>query len=254
MNSLSSVSQHSTTNSPVYNDLVFYYCFSFFPLGFAENLPLKSHPEPSWTITCRCIPTARSSSARDSSSQDIGCTFTGYLLSAGIHSSSKSFPMIIPTSTSSTLVAHPQVAIVGVTQVPVPEKSPSTETAINESIPSTSSGPEVTPSKCHKIMPTPIPTKSSSIPNLHSIIVPELVVLKYALPEWIHHQGGCKDYKCWLCVFHHMNRDCMLMHIQQYLEISVGCPMCSKGFQNGVSLHKHGWQVHSVSKVESEHE
>ena len=42
----------------------------------------------------------------------------------------------------------------------------------------------------------------------------------------------------------------MLTHIWQNLEISLGCPMCSKGFQNVASLHKHGQQVHSVNIVE----
>ena len=46
----------------------------------------------------------------------------------------------------------------------------------------------------------------------------------------------------------------MLMHIWQHLEISVGHPMCGKGFQNVASLHKQGQQVHSVNIVESEHE
>ena len=153
--------------------------------------------------------------------------------------SPKSFPTTTLASTSSTIVVPPQVPIVGVTQVPASEKLPSTEMAISESKPSTSSGPEVTPSKCCKIMPTPIPSKSSSIPNLPTIIVPEIVVPTHALPEQINCPGGCKDYKCQLCVFQHMNRDCMLMHIWQHLEISVGCPMCGKGFQNVASLCKH---------------
>ena len=126
--------------------------------------------------------------------------------------------------------------------------------AVSESKPSTSSSPEVTPSMCCKIIPTPIPAKSCSILNLPTIVVPELAVLTHAFPEWINCPGGHKDYKCQLCVFQHMNRDCMLMHIWQPLEISVGCPMCSKGFQNVASLHKHRREVHSVNTVESEHE
>ena len=61
-----------------------------------------------------------------------------------------------------------------------------------------------------------------------------------ALPEHINCPGGCKDYKCQLCAFQHTNRDCMLMHIWQHLEISIGCPMCGKGFQNVASLCRHG--------------
>ena len=103
-------------------------------------------------------------------------------------------------------------------------------------------------------MPTLMPTTSSSILNLPSIIVPELAVLMYALPEQINHPGGCKDYKCQICAFQHTNRDCMLMHIWQHLEIMVGCPMCGKGFQNAASLCKHGWKVHSIRIVEAEQE
>ena len=129
--------------------------------------------------------------------------------------------------------------IAGVTQVPITEKLPSTEMAISESKPSTSSDPEVTPSKSCKIMPTPIPAKSSSVPNLPSFLVPKFVVLTHALPQQINRPGGWKHYKCQLCVFQHTNRDCMLTHVGQHLKLSVGCPMCGKGFQNVASLHKH---------------
>ena len=129
----------------------------------------------------------------------------------------------------------------GVTQVLGPETSPSTEVAISggRPSPSTSADPQVIPSKCRRIMPPPLPIMSSSIPNLPSIIVPELAIPTYTLPEQINHSGGHKDYKCQICAFQHMKRDCMLTHIWQHLEISVGCPMCAKGFQNAASFHKH---------------
>ena len=101
-------------------------------------------------------------------------------------------------------------------------------------------------------MPITLPITSSSIPNLPLIVVAKLVIPTYALPEWINHPGGHKDYEWQICVFQHMNRDCMLTHIRQHLEISVGCPMCRKGFQNVASLHKHGQKIHSVRIVESE--
>ena len=46
----------------------------------------------------------------------------------------------------------------------------------------------------------------------------------------------------------------MLMHICQHLEISIGCPMCGKGFQNAASLQKHGKKVHTIQIVEAEDE
>ena len=144
----------------------------------------------------------------------------------------------------------------GVNQVPGPEMLPSTEVAISKGRPSlsTSSDPQVIPSKCRRIMPTPMPITNSSFPNFPSIIVPKLAILMYTLPEWMNHPGGCKDYKCQTCVSQHTNRDCMLTHIQQHLEISVGCPMCGKGFQNVASLCKHREKIHSVRIVESEQE
>ena len=103
-------------------------------------------------------------------------------------------------------------------------------------------------------MLTLIPATSSSVPNLPSIVVPELAVLEYVLPEWINCPGSCKDYKCQICAFQHSNKDCMLMHIWQHLEILVGCPMCGKGFQNVAYLCKHGRKVHSIQIVEVEQE
>ena len=46
----------------------------------------------------------------------------------------------------------------------------------------------------------------------------------------------------------------MLTHIWQHLEISVGCLMYGKGFQNVAFLHKHGWKVHSIKIVGAEQE
>ena len=87
-----------------------------------------------------------------------------------------------------------------------------------------------------------------------SIIVPELAVPVYTLPEQINCPWGCKHYECQLCAFQHINKDCMLMHIQHHAEISIGCPMCGKGFQNAASLCKHWRKVHSIQIVEEEHE
>ena len=135
-------------------------------------------------------------------------------------------PFCSAATLAMTLVAPPQVPIAGVTQV---EGLPSTEVAISESRPSPATSSDT---KYYKIMPTPIPATSSSIPNLLSIIVPKLVVLTYALPEQINCPGGCKD--------------CMLTHIWEHLEISVGCPMYGKGFQNVPSLLKHGVLEHNL--------
>ena len=160
-------------------------------------------------------------------------------------------------TTPSVIVSLPQVPIVGVTKV---EEPPLAEASTSKRIssPSTSADHKAGSLKCRRIILTPISITSSKPSNsaskLPSVNVPKLVVQVYALPEWINCPGGHKDYKCQLCAFQYMNKDCMLMHIQQHLEISVSCPMCSKGFQNVASLHKHGRKVHSIQMVEGEHE
>ena len=124
--------------------------------------------------------------------------------------------------------------------------------------PKTSSEMEATSLKCHHIIPLQIspPTSGpgSLPPQLPVVVVPELAILAYVLPEWINCPGGCKDYKCQLCAFQHTNRDCMLTHIWLHLDISIRCIMCRKGFQNVTSLHKHEKKVHSVHIMEMENE
>ena len=172
-----------------------------------------------------------------------------------IPSTHLSLALLCPSTTPSVSVSSPLVHIVGVTET---EESPIAEASTSKKTPppTTSADIEAVSPKCQRIIPTLIPVTtsktSSSAFKLPFVVVPELVVPAYALPEQINHPGGCKDYKCQLCAFQHMNKDCMLMHIQQHLEILVGCPMCVKGFQNVASLCKHGRKVHSIQIVETE--
>ena len=166
------------------------------------------------------------------------------------YTSISSRPPLTLVSTSLTIVVPPQVPIAGVTLGTSSEKL----SAVEEGKASTSSDPEGTPAKWCKITPMPLLVKSHTVSKLPSIVVPKLVVLTHALPEQFNCPGDCKHYKCWICVFQHTNRDCMLMHIWQHLELSVGCPMCGKGFQHAAYLCKHGQKVYSVNIVESEHE
>ena len=167
-------------------------------------------------------------------------------------------PSSIPlhlTTASSALISTPSVPILGVSETAEPlEVKASTST----SPPTMLVDREVIPSKCCRIIPMPIPattSRASSSPSkLLLVVVPELVVLVHALPEWINCPGGCKDYKCQLCDFQHSNKDCMLTHIWQHLEILIGCPMCSKGFQNVASLCKHERKIHLIHIVEMENE
>ena len=161
-----------------------------------------------------------------------------------------------PSVTSSMPSSSPSVPIAGITDMEGPaEAKASTSKTLP---PTTSADIEAGSPKHHWIILVLIPTtasRSSSIPSkLPVIVVPELAVPVHALPEQINCPGGCKDYRCQLCAFQHTNKDCILTHIQQHLEILIGCPMCGKGFQNVASLHKHRKKVHSIHIMEMENE
>ena len=139
-----------------------------------------------------------------------------------------------PSATSSKPSSLPSVPIAGITDTEEPAEAKASTSKILPPIMSTDV--EAVSPKHHLIIPVLIPTtacRSSSSPSkLPVVVVSELAVPAHALPEQIYCPGGCKDYRCHLCEFQHTNKDCMLMHIQQHLDISIGCPMCCKGFQN----------------------
>ena len=147
------------------------------------------------------------------------------------------------TTPAACLVLPPQVAIVGVNNI---EEPPMAQASTSKKIPSPliSADHEAGPSKCRRIIWTPILITSSNPSNsaskLPSIIVPKLAVPACTLPEQINHPWGHKDYKCQLCAFQHMNKDCMLMHIWQHLEILVSCPCVARGFRMWPPFRKHG--------------
>ena len=162
-----------------------------------------------------------------------------------------SMPLHLATA-SSVPLSTPLVPIIGVTEMEVKASTSKT------SPPTTLVDIEISPSRCCRIIPMLIPattTRASSSPSkLLLVVMPELAVLVHTLPEQINHPGGHKDYKCQLCDFQHTNKDCMLIHIQQHLEILIGCPMCGKGFQNVASLCKHRRKIHSIHIMEMENE
>ena len=151
------------------------------------------------------------------------------------HQKASSHPPSVPPSpstTSSMPSSPPSVPIAGKTDMEGPVEAKAS--TIKISPPTTSADIEAASPNGHQIIPVPIPTttsRSSSLPSkLPVIVVPELAVPVHALPEQINCPEGCKDYRYQLCAFQHMSKDCMLMHIQQHLEISIVCHMCSKGF------------------------
>ena len=72
-----------------------------------------------------------------------------------------------------------------------------------------------------------------------------------AYPELISRPCGDKDYLCHLCPFRHSNLDSILTLVRKHLEIIIGCPICSRGYQNAASLCKHGRDAHSIQIVTS---
>ena len=160
------------------------------------------------------------------------------------------------TTASSVLIPAPSVPILGVTEMaePMEVKASTSKT----SPPTTLASIQIAPSKHCRITPMPIlvtTSRAHSSPSkLPLVPVPKLVVPVHTLPRWINCPRGEKDYKCQLCDFQHTNEDCMLTQVWQHLEISIGCPMCGKGFQNMAFLHKHGRKIYLNHIVEMENE
>ena len=137
------------------------------------------------------------------------------------------------TPASSVLIPTPSVPILGVTETTEPMEVKASTSKMSP--PTTLVSIEIASSKHCRIIPMPIPattSRASSSPSkLLLVVMPKLAVLAHGLPEWINCPGGHKDYKCQLCDFQHTNKDCMLTHIQQHLEILIGRPMCTKVFK-----------------------
>ena len=76
------------------------------------------------------------------------------------------------------------------------------------------------------------PTGSSSFPV---VVVSKPAIPAEAYPELFNRPSGGKDYLCCLCPFRHSNLDCILAHVRKHLEITIGCPVSSRGYQNAAS-------------------
>ena len=105
---------------------------------------------------------------------------------------------------------------------------------------------------------SPVPSTNSTSSDLSTrsvsypvVVVPELTILAEAYPECLNRPGGGKEYLCHLCAFRHSNQDCILTHIKKHLDITIGCPVCRKGYQKVASLCKHGRDAHNVQIVAS---
>ena len=113
----------------------------------------------------------------------------------------------------------------------------------------------IIPTVVHSFDSTVLSTSSTSsdlstrLVSYPVVVVPELTILAKAYPEHINRPGRGKEYLCYLCTFRHSNLDCILTHIRKHLDITIRCPVCSKGYQNAASLCKHGKDVHNVQIV-----
>ena len=106
---------------------------------------------------------------------------------------------------------------------------------------SKASNASVPVSKCHHVATTLISPSVSTMPLTSSIasfpvvVVPELVILAEVCPECLNRPGGGEDYLCHLCHFTHSNLDSILCHVRKHLDVTIGCPVCGRGYQNVAS-------------------
>ena len=109
--------------------------------------------------------------------------------------------------------------------------------------------------KCHCITITLIsalvPATSSNSISFPVVVVPEQVIPSEAYPGHWNRSGGGKDYLCHLCHLRHSNLDSILTHIRKHLDVTVGCPICGRGYQNMASLNRHGKDAHGIQIVAS---
>ena len=192
------------------------------------------------------------------------------LLAAGMRQpalTSQGGVILPPKAYTSTLMVPllPTIPIVVITgSLPVTSVSFEGKSVSSEGNKVTASDSQEISECCH-IVPTSIqPSDSTSLPSSPPspgpsnkptsypiLIFLEVAVLVDSQPEWLSQPSGGKEYRCQLCAFQHTNRHCMLTHIRKYLDITIGCPVCNKGFQNAASLHKHGRKAQKVQIVAS---
>ena len=95
-----------------------------------------------------------------------------------------------------------------------------------------------------------VPSTSSTM-STPTIVVPELVIPADAFPELLNKPDRGKDYIGQLCHFSHSTFSSILTHVRGHLDITVGCAICSRGYQNVASLQKHGRDADNIQIVAS---
>ena len=92
---------------------------------------------------------------------------------------------------------------------------------------------------------------STSSISFAVVVVPKLAISTEAYPEHLNRPGGGKDYLCSLCHFTYSNLDSILTHVKKDLDVTIGCAICGRGYQNMASPCKHGRDGHSIQIVAS---
>ena len=155
-------------------------------------------------------------------------------------------PLIIAVKAfTDTPSAPPPVAvpIIGITDVE-PQEVPGTSEG------SIAKERQITPTAVEPSTSTsPSTPKSSSDPVSYSVVhVPEMTIPDELYPERINLPKAGKEYLCQGCSYTHSNLDTILTHVRKKnLNITIGCPACGKPYQNAVSFHKHGKEIHKIT-------
>ena len=153
--------------------------------------------------------------------------------------------MGVPTTSQSPIVVVPTMG---------------STSGVNESAPPKAKLPKISDdSQHHHITPTLVglslsistSSLSTSVGSFLVVVVPELAIPAETYPECINRPGGGKDYLCHLCLFRNFNLDTVLTHVRKHLDVTTGCPVCGKHYQNAASLCKHGRDVHDIQIVNS---
>ena len=231
--------------------------------GFTENMPHESHQADGRLVTCRCHSAIRSFIIGVTALEVIDLFSDGLVQANPVmlssaqphpHTYTSTPPALPPTSVPVVRVSEVEVSGPShVPAVPMMESKPDEETTLQKNKTSAESSPSP---KCHCITLILISPSVSAMSSTGSTSFPVVVVPKLSIPaeaysEHLNRPGGSKDNLCYLCPFRHTNLYCILTHVRKHLEITIGCPICSRGCQNATSLCQHGRDVHGIQIVTS---
>ena len=216
---------------------------------------------PLWLIlhfrpsACWCNTTAWRALLGSPAAQVIDLLSEGLVQTKSVPTTSLIWPILKQYISPPPVPAPASVPVLGVSSLMPADESLTTATESQDV-------PISTQKHCH-ITPTLVQSSDSPMlfisstspgPFTNSVSYPVVEVSKLAIPmeaypEHLNQPGGSKEYLCHLCTFRHSNLHCILTHMRKHLDVTIGCPVCGKGYQNVTSLCKHWRDVHSVQIV-----